>query len=42
MPINKVTITPPATGSTLTIADGKTLTVGENVNLDEAVRCRVS
>jgi hypothetical protein len=25
--VNKVTITPPATGSTLTIADGKTLTV---------------
>lgn len=31
--INKVTITAPATGSTLTIADGKTLTVSNSVTL---------
>jgi len=37
MSVNKVTITPPATGSTLTIADGKTLTVTQNTSLDEAV-----
>jgi hypothetical protein len=35
--INKVTITPPASGSVLTIADGKTLTVTETATLDEAV-----
>ena len=35
--INKVTITPPATGSTLTIADGKTLNVTQDTALDEAV-----
>lgn len=32
-PINKVTLTAPATGSTLTIADGKTLTANNNVTL---------
>jgi hypothetical protein len=31
--LNKVTITAPATGSTLTIADGKTLTVSNTVTL---------
>lgn len=31
--INKVTITPPATSATLTIADGKTLTANNNVTL---------
>jgi hypothetical protein len=30
--INKLTITQPATGSTLTIADGKTLTVSDNAD----------
>lgn len=34
--INKVTITAPATGSTLTIADGKTLTVTDNMTLGNA------
>jgi hypothetical protein len=32
--INKVTITAPATGSTLTIIDGKTLTVNKSITLD--------
>lgn len=32
-PVNKVTITPPATGSTLTIQDGFTLTVSANANV---------
>jgi hypothetical protein len=32
--VNKVTITTPASGSTLTIADGKTLTVTNTVNLN--------
>ena len=32
--VNKVTITQPATGSTLTIADGKTLTVSQTVTLE--------
>lgn len=32
--VNKVTITAPAAGSTLTIADGKTLTVTNTVNLN--------
>lgn len=32
--VNKVTITAPASGSTLTIADGKTLTVTNTVNLN--------
>jgi hypothetical protein len=31
--INKVTLTAPANGSTLTIADGKTLTVNKNITL---------
>ena len=35
--INKLTITQPATGATLTIADGKTLTATQNTALDEAV-----
>ena len=37
MPINKVTITQPAAGSTLTIADGKTITCTQDTSLDEAV-----
>jgi hypothetical protein len=32
--VNKVTLTAPANGSTLTIADGKTLTVYKNLTLD--------
>lgn len=31
--INKVTLTPPATGSTLTVADGKTATVSNSVTI---------
>ena len=34
--INKVTLTAPATGSTLTIADGKTLTVSKTMTLTSA------
>jgi hypothetical protein len=34
--INKVTLTAPATGSTLTIADGKTFTVNKTLTLDGA------
>lgn len=32
--INKLTLTPPATGSTFTLADGKTLTVNQTTTLD--------
>lgn len=35
--INKVTITTPATGATLTIADGKTLTVNGNTTLNTGI-----
>ncbi len=35
--VGKVTVTQPATGSTLTIAEGKTLTCTQDTSLDEAV-----